>query len=157
MALQDDLVEKIQILWGELTESELPTIIAHKYLYYAIQEVEGIDFPRDVEFSFSGGLVSFTDPNSVSLASQVLYVWKALLFVQTSKEGRLIQDGGGVEWRSGTNVIKTEGAAMTYRERKKFMERQYDSKLQRAMINDLNDEGAFQIDVYYRESDMDIL
>ena len=138
MKTEDKLVDRLKLLWGELTDTELPQSVAHKFLYSAVDEVEGVDFPSDTQYHWDDTNAKIVFDTEPSIASQVLYVYKALILLGQSKEGRAIMDGGGITWRSGVNSISTDGQSIAFRDRRKQIVNIYNDLLGRARLNKLN-------------------
>jgi len=140
MTIEDKLIDRIQFIWGQLTDTELPPAIANKFLYEAVEEIEGLYFPSGVSYQWDDVQGKITFVSQPPLKSQVLYVYKALLLLEHSQEGRAILDGGGVTIKSGVNSISTDSQVVTHRDRRKFLENQFNSALRIAKKAKLNED-----------------
>jgi len=147
MTIEDKLIDRIQFIWGQLTDTELPPAIANKFLYEAVEEIEGLYFPTGVTYQWDDAQGKFLFTSQPSLISQVLYVYKALLLLEFSQEGRAIIDGGGITIKSGVNSISTDSQAVSHRDRRQFFENQFNSALRIAKKTKLNEDigEAFRI------------
>lgn len=141
-----DIVPMIQRLWRRGTDSNFPADIIVDYVKDAFYHVETFDYPQSNAGTFSGDDPSFS--TSPSDASMMLYVYKALEFMQMSEMGeQLISQTLGINWKAGIDSVNTSGADKMYGGRVQNFSKMYQDALMKIRNRDSN-YTIYQVDLY---------
>lgn len=148
MASAADLAKKIKRLWSQGTDTALKPDVEIDFLKDAIDHVEALDYPNSNTYSdVSGDSYMFEFDTTPSAASELLYVYKALEFIQLSRIGKqILSEGLGISFKSGIDSISTIQAAKENGVRLTNFAELYENALNKAVQN--NESPITIIDLY---------